>query len=77
MSRVTSFHKNINSATGSKLFNKEFKEIYWKIGREEFPEKVIMLQEIRNANLRNANVDFSDKTKSYQKSKLLKNQHYL
>lgn len=74
MNHVTSFHKNVVNPRGSKIFNKEFKEIYWKIGREEFPEKILMLQEIRDTRC-----DFSDKTKSYMKSKLLnriKTPHY-
>ena len=64
--RVSGFHKNINSVKGSKLFNREFREIYWKIGREEFPEKIIALQELRGAQM-----GFSGKFTSYQKSKLL------
>jgi hypothetical protein len=74
MDHDTPFHKNAINARGSKLFNKEFREIYWKIGHEEFPEKILMLQEIRDAQY-----GFSNKTKSFMKSKLLnriKNPHY-
>lgn len=62
---ITEFHKKAISAKGSSLYNKEFREIYWRIGREEFPEKVMLLQDIRNAQTR-----FSDKY-TYEKSKLL------
>lgn len=71
---VSPFHINAIRARGSKIFNTEFREIYWKIGREEFPEKVLMIKEIRDARCK-----FSDKSKSYTKSKLLnriKNPHY-
>jgi hypothetical protein len=77
---VTEFHKKAISAKGSSLFNKEFREIYWRIGREEFPEKIIALQELRDAEiLRDTEIRFSDKSTSYQKSKLLnriKTLHY-
>lgn len=63
---VTEFHKKAVSAKGSKLYNKEFREIYWTIGREEFPEKVIALQEIRHAQ-----TGFRGKFRSYQRSILL------
>ena len=63
---VTEFHKKVNSAKDSTLYNKEFREIYWRIGREEFPEKVIALQELRDTQM-----GFSGKSTSYQKSKLL------
>lgn len=63
---VTEFHKKIISAKGSTLYNKEFREIYWTIGREEFPEKIVALQELRDAQMR-----FSGKFTSYQKSKPL------
>ena len=66
---VTPFHIRVcsrNSNRDSKIFNKEFREIYWKIGREEFPEKILAMYEIRDAQF-----GFSDKTKSYMKSKLI------
>ena len=65
---VSPFHIKTIRARGSKIFNTEFRKIYWKIGREEFPEKVLMIKELRDARY-----DFSDKTKSYTKSTLLKN----
>jgi hypothetical protein len=72
---ITPFHKKVVgtrvSNPDSKLFNGEFRKIYWKIGREEFPEKVLMIQEIRDTQLGFLNIQFSDKTKSYTKSKLL------
>ena len=70
---LTSFHKKVVGACDpySKLFNKEFREIYWKIGREEFPEKVLRIQEIRDTQCGLLMIQFSDKTKSYTKSKLI------
>jgi len=68
---ITSFHKKVVSRSDpnldSKIFNKEFREIYWKIGRE-FPEKVLMIQEIRDAHCGLLGIQFSDKMKSYTKS---------
>ena len=69
---VSPFHINTIRARGSKLFNTEFREIYWEIGREEFPEKVLVIKELRDAKC------CSSKTESYMKSKLLnriKTQH--
>lgn len=67
---VTEFHKKAISAKGSTLYNKEFREIYWTIGREEFPEKVIALQELRDAQFSGKSTSYSGKSTSYQKSKL-------